>query len=199
MGRSPWQQWWKQPNLSQQRKVYEVTVHPVDEDEMTHFSHFQLNTKNTNCVTLSWRSFSFLLLVRSRRSGWRHKRWSRETGSLVPLRFICVSFHSTIEPVAPFRLCLVFHSVSRAETETKRNEKSHSFFIYFALNSAASFGLNLLVTIACPFLCMQEKGSAASILLIKWKHSFQKLLLSLKQTKRSETRTEWECHIDFWA
>ena len=29
MGRAPWQQWWKQPNLSQQQIVYEVTVHPV--------------------------------------------------------------------------------------------------------------------------------------------------------------------------
>ena len=30
MGRSQWQQWWKQANLSEQRIVYEVTVHPVN-------------------------------------------------------------------------------------------------------------------------------------------------------------------------
>ena len=28
-GRSPWQHWWKQPNLSQQRIVYEVTAYHV--------------------------------------------------------------------------------------------------------------------------------------------------------------------------
>lgn len=29
MGRSPWQQWWRQPKLSQQRIVYKVAGHPV--------------------------------------------------------------------------------------------------------------------------------------------------------------------------
>ena len=42
MGRSPWQQWWKQPNLSRQRIVYEVTGHPVFEWTQTPFKQRNL-------------------------------------------------------------------------------------------------------------------------------------------------------------
>ena len=93
------------------------------------------------------------------------------------LHFISVLFRSTNEPVTPFCLRFVFHSVSSAETEPKRNEKSHSFFISFALNSAASFGLN------------QTKRSGTNEPVVFTPFPFR---LSLRFMKRNGDKTEWD-------
>ena len=55
MGRSPWQQWWKQPNRTQQKIVGELPPNPVNE-----FGAF------FSCTT----PFTFTL----------HSGWSREKG-----------------------------------------------------------------------------------------------------------------------
>ena len=58
MGRSHWQQWWKQPNLSQQRTFYEVTNHPVQLQNWTFCYYFQVLQIETVSQATSTSTFS---------------------------------------------------------------------------------------------------------------------------------------------